>query len=57
MNRMRVLRSLALALGLTLAAAILSCNASVGVGISYPVGSSWSGGPYGSASIGAPVGH
>ena len=57
LNRARTLRILALVLGLGLAAMNLSCDASVGVGISYPIGSSWSGGPYGSASVGVPIGH
>ena len=47
-------RMRALVVGLLLAAAGLSCNASVGVGISVPIGGAW-GGPYGSVSVAVPI--
>jgi predicted small secreted protein len=48
-----------LAVALLLGAANLSCNATVGVGFSVPVGGGWGGGPYGSVGVGfsVPIGH
>ena len=50
---------LALAVAILLGAANLSCNASVGVGFSVPIGGGWGGGPYGSVGVGfsVPIGH
>ena len=49
----------ALAVALLLGAANLSCNATVGVGFSVPVGGGWGYGPYGSVGVGfsVPIGH
>jgi hypothetical protein len=49
----------ALALAAALGAVNLSCNATVGVGFSVPVGGGWGGGPYGGVGVGfsVPIGH
>ena len=49
----------ALVVVLLLGAANLTCNATVGVGFSVPVGGGWGSGPYGSVGVGfsVPIGH
>jgi hypothetical protein len=56
MNRNRTLRILALGFLLGLAAISLSCNATVGVGVSAPIGGGWGAGQVGSVGVTVPIG-
>jgi predicted small secreted protein len=56
---MRTARLLALVVIAALAAANLSCNATVGVGFGVPIGSAWGGPGFGTVGVGVsvPIGH
>ena len=56
---MRLARVLFVVVVAAIAAANLSCNASIGVGFSVPVGSAWGGPGFGTVGFGVsvPIGH